>query len=187
MNEEDRLLHFFGWAVIVILILVLHFDTVNRIEKKEPVVINVTTPTDATETKREMPEEPDEVLVSVGNAIDIPEATQGDSDEEVAEEPKEETESPTEATQGVYMGNYELTAYVATGNPCADGVYPSVGYTAACNDPSLWHRWVHIEGYGDFYIHDTGGMASNVIDIFVGSYDEAIEFGRRTGEVYVID
>lgn len=87
----------------------------------------------------------------------------------------------------VYMGNYELTAYIATGNPCADGVYPQVGYTAACNDPDLWHKWVHIEGYGDYYIHDTGGMASNVIDIFVSSYDEAIQFGRRQGEVYIID
>lgn len=87
----------------------------------------------------------------------------------------------------VYMGNYELTAYIATGNPCADGQYPQVGYTAACNDPDLWHKWVHIEGYGDYYIHDTGGMASNVIDIFVGSYDEAIQFGRRQGEVYIID
>lgn len=87
----------------------------------------------------------------------------------------------------VYMGNYELTAYIATGNPCADGVYPQVGYTAACNDPNLWHKWVHIEGYGDYYIHDTGGMASNVIDIFVGSYDEAIQFGRQKGEVYIVD
>lgn len=87
----------------------------------------------------------------------------------------------------LYMGNYELTAYIETGNPCADGEYPQVGYTAACNDPDLWHKWVHIEGYGDYYIHDTGGMASNVIDIFVGSYDEAIQFGRRQGEVYIID
>jgi 3D (Asp-Asp-Asp) domain-containing protein len=79
-----------------------------------------------------------------------------------------------------------LTAYIATGNPCADGVYPQVGYTVASNDPNLWHRWIRIEGYGDYYVHDTGGMASNVIDIFVGSYDEAIQFGRRTADVYII-
>lgn len=86
-----------------------------------------------------------------------------------------------------YAGFYELTAYVATGNPCADGVYPQTGYTVACNDPLLWHKWIHIEGYGDYYVHDTGGMSSNVIDIFMGSYDEAIEFGRREAEVYIID
>ena len=86
-----------------------------------------------------------------------------------------------------YVGTFELTAYIATGNACADGVYPQVGYTAACNDKRLWHKKIHIEGYGDYYIHDTGGMANNVIDVFVGSYDEAIQFGRRTAEVYIID
>lgn len=87
----------------------------------------------------------------------------------------------------VYMGNYELTAYIATGNPCADGNYPQVGYTVASNDPNLWHKWIRIEGYGDYYVHDTGGMSSNVIDIFVSSYDEAIQFGRRSAEVYIIE
>lgn len=87
----------------------------------------------------------------------------------------------------IYMGNYELTAYVATGNPCADGIYPNSGYTAACNDPSLWHKWIHIEGYGDYYVHDTGDMANNVIDIFMDNYDQAIEFGRREAEVYIIE
>jgi 3D (Asp-Asp-Asp) domain-containing protein len=84
-----------------------------------------------------------------------------------------------------YAGEYELTAYIETGNPCADGVYPQVGYTAACNNPELWHKWVHIEGHGDYYIHDTGGMADNVIDIYMGSYDEAIQFGRRVADVYI--
>lgn len=87
----------------------------------------------------------------------------------------------------IYIGEYELTAYVATGNPCADGVYPEIGYTVACNDPALWHKWIYIEGYGNYYVHDTGGMSSNVIDIFVGSYDEAIQFGRRSADVYMID
>lgn len=85
------------------------------------------------------------------------------------------------------IGVYELTAYIETGSPCADGVYPQVGYTAACNDPALWHHWIRIEGYGNYYVHDTGGMASDVIDIFMGSYDEAIQFGRREAEVYIID
>lgn len=86
-----------------------------------------------------------------------------------------------------YAGTYELTAYIETGNPCADGEYPQTGHTAACNDPALWHKWIEIEGYGAYYVHDTGGMASNVIDIFVGSYDEAIQFGRRNAEVYIIE
>lgn len=100
----------------------------------------------------------------------------------------EETEEPgTIMTFNSYAGHYELTAYIETGNPCADGVYPEVGHTAACNDPALWHKWIHIEGYGDYFVHDTGGMASNVIDLFVSSYDEAIQFGRREAEVYIIE
>jgi 3D (Asp-Asp-Asp) domain-containing protein len=84
-----------------------------------------------------------------------------------------------------YYSNYSLTAYCATGNACADGVMPSVGYTVASNDPNLWHKWIYIEGYGDYYVHDRGGMASNVIDIFMGSYNECIQFGRRNANIYV--
>lgn len=110
----------------------------------------------------------------------------GDVQELKLEKEVKEVELHQEAEPTV-VGTYELTAYIATGNPCADGAYPQVGYTAACNDPRLWHKWVHIDGYGDYYIHDTGNMASNVIDVFVGSYGEAIQFGRRTATVSIID
>lgn len=107
-------------------------------------------------------------------------------EKELHKKQEEKQQKDTKPTSTV-VGTYQLTAYVATGNPCADGKYPQVGYTAACNDPALWHKWVHIEGYGDFYIHDTGGMASNnIIDIFMGSYDEAIQFGRRSAVVSLI-
>ena len=86
-----------------------------------------------------------------------------------------------------YMGTYELTAYVATGNACADGVYPCAGVTVASNDSRLWHKTIYIEGYGEFFVHDTGGTATNVIDIFMDSYNDAIQFGRRSGEIYIIE
>ena len=106
---------------------------------------------------------------------------------EVPEEDIEE-EAVIEEESKTYLGTYQLTAYCATGNPCADGVMPSENYTVACNNPSLWHRWIYIEGYGTYYCHDTGGMSSNyIIDIFVGSYNEAIQFGRRNAEIYLID
>ncbi|MBR6403522.1 MAG: 3D domain-containing protein [Eubacterium sp.] len=96
-----------------------------------------------------------------------------------------ETDKPEKSRS--YAGSYELTAYIATGCPCADGNYPQVGHTVACNDPALWHKWIEIEGYGVYYVHDTGGMASNVIDVFVGSYNEAIQFGRRSANIYVLE
>lgn len=87
-----------------------------------------------------------------------------------------------------YLGTYELTAYIETGNPCADGVYPSVGYTVACNDPSLWHRWIYIEGMGQYYVHDVGGMPSyNIIDVYLGTYDACIQFGRQSANVYLMN
>ncbi len=85
-----------------------------------------------------------------------------------------------------YIGSYELTAYIATGNPCASGVYPTVEHTVACNSLPMGTR-IYIEGYGEFVVEDTGGMADNVIDIFVSDYDTAIEFGRRIADVYVIE
>lgn len=89
------------------------------------------------------------------------------------------------ASDYTYYANYQLTAYCATGNACADGVYPSVGYTVASNDPNLWHKWIYIDGWGTYYVHDKGAMPSNVIDIFLGSYNECIQFGRRSADIYV--
>lgn len=86
-----------------------------------------------------------------------------------------------------YVGEYQFTAYTASGNKCADGTYPQENYTVASNDSRLWHKWVYLEGIGWRYVHDTGGMPTNVIDIYMGSYSECIQFGRRSGEVYIYE
>ena len=86
-----------------------------------------------------------------------------------------------------YAGSYRLTAYCWTGNPCMDGQWPSVGYTVACNDPRLWHKWIYIEGYGTYYVHDTGGMANDIIDIYLGDYDTCVQFGLQYGQVYIMN
>jgi len=89
--------------------------------------------------------------------------------------------------EGEYVGEFEITAYTHTGNNCADGVYPCAGVTAASNDPKLWHKTIRIEGYGDFYVHDTGGMSRNVIDIFMDTRSECIQFGRKENvKVYIL-
>ncbi|SNU07808.1 3D (Asp-Asp-Asp) domain-containing protein [Lachnospiraceae bacterium] len=88
--------------------------------------------------------------------------------------------------QKTYIGSYELTAYIATGNPCASGVYPTVGHTVACNSLPMGTH-IYIEGCGEYVVEDTGGMADNVIDIFVSDYDTAIEFGRQIADVYVLE
>lgn len=105
-----------------------------------------------------------------------------------ADPPAEPDAVPAVSEDGkTYVGNYSLTAYMWTGNPCADGVYPEVGHTVASNDSRLWHHWIEIEGYGTYYVHDTGGMSSNVLDIYMGDYDACVQFGRRSANVYILD
>lgn len=89
-------------------------------------------------------------------------------------------------------GTYNCTAYASTGNACADGVYPCEGVTVASNDPNLWHKVIEISGTGTdydglYYVHDKGGMATNVVDIFIDDYSKCKQFGRRTADIYIIE
>lgn len=91
-----------------------------------------------------------------------------------------------------YYANYECTAYKSTGNACADGVYPCEHVTVASNDPNLWNKVIEISGTGTewdglYYVHDRGGMATNVIDIFIDDYNECIQFGRRNADIYIVE
>lgn len=209
MKEEDRILLFMGWALlmlgIIMILCKLSFETdetAEKIESMENQIYKMTLATAgnaerATETNAVIDQQ--ELTVATAGEATPTEPTDDEIVIELNDEYKTETaEATTQATPAEpiepatptepvleYAGTYELTAYIATGNPCADGVYPSTNFTAASNDPKLWHKYIHIDGYGDYYIHDTGGMASNVIDLFVGSYDEAIQFGRRSAAVYI--
>ncbi|MCR5213603.1 MAG: 3D domain-containing protein [Eubacterium sp.] len=84
------------------------------------------------------------------------------------------------------IGTYQLTAYIATGNRCASGVYPRENHTVACNSIRMGTK-IYIEGYGEYVVEDTGGMSGGVIDVFVSDYGTAIQFGRRTAQVYIIE
>lgn len=81
----------------------------------------------------------------------------------------------------------KLSAYEWTGSPCADGVYPQRGFTVASNDPNLWHKWINIDGYGRFYVHDRMAqrMGTGIIDIYLGDPAECIRFGRQEADVYI--
>ena len=90
------------------------------------------------------------------------------------------------ATNYTYLGSYELTAYEWTGRACANGNYPTSGYTVACNSLALGTR-IYIEGYGEYVVEDRGGMSSNVIDVYLGDYNSCVQFGRKTADVYIIE
>lgn len=201
MKEEDRVvLLFLGWGIMMFVVVAMYCSITYkleqisrrvdqmgeklRIEMKHP---KQATETDATETDA-TPAEPEKVSMEIREEFREPKKIATPSDAIKAEKLREEVrEKEKQKAAKQPVGTYELTAYIATGSPCADGAMPSVGYTVASNDPRLWHKTIEIEGYGRYYVHDTGGMASNVLDVFVGSYAEAIQFGRRTAKVYIVE
>jgi 3D (Asp-Asp-Asp) domain-containing protein len=89
----------------------------------------------------------------------------------------------------------EATAYYPGPNNYGGGVGPTtaIGLLArrgvVAVDPSvikLGSR-VHVEGYGDAIAGDTGGaIRGSRIDLCFDTYDEAIQFGRRTIKVYIL-
>jgi len=104
-----------------------------------------------------------------------------------ASEAQPETPRADAAPDGlVYVGDYQLTAYEWTGNPCANGNYPTEGFTVASNTFPIGTR-LYIEGIGERVVEDTGGMSGDVIDIYMGDPSECIQFGRQAGAVYVIE
>lgn len=82
-----------------------------------------------------------------------------------------------------YVGVFSITAYTWTGNAMANGEYPYVGCAASCDFPI--DTTIYIENIGTYVIKDIC-PTSGVIDLYMNTYDECINFGRRTANVYVI-
>ena len=78
----------------------------------------------------------------------------------------------------------DLTAYIPTGNPCANGNYPTAGYTVACNTLPFGTK-IYIEGWGYRVVEDRGGMPGNGVDLFVNTVEEAKQIGRQSVNVYI--
>ena len=105
--------------------------------------------------------------------------------EEVIEPEEIAEESPEEELE--YLGTFEMTAYEWTGNPCANGNYPTVGYTVACNSLPLGTE-VYIEGIGYRVVEDRGAEwhGSNWMDLYLGDVDSCYEWGVRSVDVYIV-
>jgi len=72
----------------------------------------------------------------------------------------------------------DCTAYCPTGNPTASGVYPVEGRTVAC-DHLPFCTMVRINGHVYIVEDRFGAGHTDKLDIFMESYDKAIQFGRR--------
>lgn len=78
-----------------------------------------------------------------------------------------------------YLGNYQLTAYeYGTGPNSYNGKSQTIGYTAA-SDSIPGGTWIYIEGYGEYYVEDSGVGNSYTIDLFMGDPATCKQFGRK--------
>lgn len=105
--------------------------------------------------------------------------------EEVIEPEEIAEESPEEELE--YLGTFDMTAYEWTGCTCANGNYPTVGYTVACNSLPLGTT-VYIEGVGYRVVEDRGAEwhGSNWMDLYLGDVDSCYEWGVRSVDVYIV-
>lgn len=86
-----------------------------------------------------------------------------------------------------FLGDFQVTAYEWTGSPCANGRYPTVGYTVACNSLPLGTR-VYIEGVGERVVEDRGATwhSSNWMDLYLGDVASCNAWGVQTRAVYLV-
>nr|WP_147803079.1 peptidoglycan-binding protein [Alkalicoccus halolimnae]TXF86579.1 peptidoglycan-binding protein [Alkalicoccus halolimnae] len=133
------------------------------------------------------------------------EAAQEAAEEEAAQEAAEEeaaaqeaAEEDTQSTSDVdgETINVEATAYTAFCNGCSGVTATGIDLRSNPNqkviavDPDVipLGSTVHVEGYGTAVAGDTGGAINgNKIDLFMPERSDAIDFGRRSLEVTIVD
>lgn len=103
---------------------------------------------------------------------------------------KEEVESESEEAEEsrTYLGNYKITAYAETGNPCANGNYPQTDYTIACNSLPFGSI-VYIEDVGYRTVEDRGASwhEDEWIDLYLGDTASCIQWGVQHKDVYLVE
>ena len=109
-------------------------------------------------------------------------------EESIEEDIIVEETAENEASEDMeFLGYFDMTAYEWTGNPCADGNYPTEGYTVACNSLPLGTE-VYIEGVGYRVVEDRGAEwhSYNWMDLYLGDVASCYEWGVRTVAVWVV-
>lgn len=102
-----------------------------------------------------------------------------------------------ESQQRVFAGEFAVYAYCVEQYPhicggnftTASGEPVTPGVTVAA-DPDVLPMGtrVYIDGIGERVVQDTGGVIrGRKIDLAVESHEEALEFGRRAAEVYILE
>ena len=86
-----------------------------------------------------------------------------------------------------YLGNWHITAYTHTGYNCANGNYPTDGYTVACNSLPFGTR-IYIDGIGERVVEDRGpgSLGNSWADVFMDSYNSCVAWGSQYRDVYLV-
>ena len=116
-----------------------------------------------------------------------------DSVEEVQSDGAENRE--VETVQQSITEEYIITAYCACESCCgktdgitASGVKAVEGVTVATDKSIPFGTKVYIDGVGERIVQDRGGaIKGNKIDLYFDSHEKALEFGRQTREVTILN
>ena len=115
-----------------------------------------------------------------------------DSVEEVADDGAEDTEIRT--VQPI-VEEYVVTAYCSCVKCCgksngitASGEKAVEGVTVAMNKSIPFGTKIYIDGVGERIVQDRGGaIKGNRIDLYFDTHQEALNFGRQTKEVMILN
>lgn len=86
------------------------------------------------------------------------------------------------------LGTWHITAYTATGYPCANGQYPTAGYTIACNSLPFGTQ-VYIQDVGFRTVEDRGPgwLGDSWCDVYMSSYGECVQWGSQYKQVWIVE
>lgn len=137
---------------------------------------------------------PNGVPTYISTEVAIDSTEEVETELELPEEKQEIKVTVKPVTGWVSLGTFTLTAYCACEKCCgewsdgitATGTVATAGRTIAV-DPTVIPYGSQVQIYGNTYIaEDCGGaIKENKIDVFFDSHEEALEFGRRSTEVFI--
>lgn len=90
--------------------------------------------------------------------------------------------------EGAVKMTIQCTAYTATGNATASGVMPTANHTVASWSGLPFGTKIYIPAMGTTYtVEDRGGaVTEGIVDIYMNTYEECIQFGRQNLEAYIV-
>ena len=108
------------------------------------------------------------------------------------EKPSRRTETEETVSEGIA---YTVTAYCPCVKCCgksdgitASGVKAVEGVTVAMNKSIPFGTKIYIDGVGERIVQDRGGaIKGNKIDLYFDSHEKALEFGRQTKQVTILN